>query len=858
VPLENQIEKLAKSASLVDGHDPVGLVALQEEFLELAQNASAPELEPIVGQATYCSDLLGQMVMREIEDTDEALKQLFQCIEYAQEAIDCVANGQPIPQLPNDETQSSQVDRELLTDWLSSCDGLLCEVESHTLALDGSEDQESHIAEIRRHLHTLKGECGVLSLSLAQRLCHETESMLDREIGSQRGFPTDAVLAFVDWVKVYASRLGDNPMALPPEHAALEQLLTAEYSDDPVSPVPSASNTLPEHAPEESETINMPTDSDACVCFNLEGGEDENLVDFLCEAREHIAAAEGALLELEQDYTDAELINTVFRAFHTVKGVAGFLHLEPIVQLAHNAEYLLDEARTGSITLNSAYLNLILQSCDMLASLLSALEGQEAPRQNDLDELINTLKKALECSPEMTTGTTQHQEATATVATEPEQNAPQTTTAQPVNPPNEHSTPEAIPVDKAAVKKEAVRAKADITVKVNNTRLDNLVTMVGELVIAQQMVLQDDNIAEIKDQRFQRNLVHTGKIIRDLQEVAMSLRMVTVKGTFQKMARLVRDVSMRAGKKIQFHMEGEETELDRTVVDEIGDPLVHIIRNACDHGIEMPEDRIAAGKPAIGNLTLRAYHQGGSIMIELEDDGKGLDRDRILKKAIDQGLIPADRDPSSIPDSEVFGLIMLPGFSTADKVTDISGRGVGMDVVRRNIEALRGKLEIDSVRGKGTKFRMALPLTMAIIDGMVVQVGEQRYVIPTLAIERSYRPTAEDLHTIIGRGEMAMVRGALLPIYRLNRLFELSGAVDDLTEALLIVLELNDSRCCLVVDQILGQQQVVIKSLGQGIKQQPGVSGGAILGDGRVALIIDVGGLITQATRHTETHKQLS
>jgi two-component system chemotaxis sensor kinase CheA len=851
--LESQIEQLAKSATLVDGQDPVGLVSLQELFQSLAHDATAPELEPVADQAMFCSELLGQLVMREIEDVDEAFKQMFQCIEYAQEAIDCVTKGKPAPTPPGEKLSGDQeappIDRELLAEWLSSCDGLLGEVEANTLALETSKEPDTLIADLRRHVHTLKGECGVLSLGLAQRMCHEAESLVDRETGAGRAFPSDAVLCLVDWLKLYATRLGDNPRSLPPEHADLEQALMssggeAETADTADSANASASDSVgPAPAADTGELVD----------FELEGGEDENLVDFLCEAREHIAAAEAALLELEQDFTDSELINTVFRAFHTVKGVAGFLHLQPIVDLAHNAEFLLDEARKEAITLNSAYLNLILQSCDMLAALLAALEGQDAPVRFELDTLITALQKALECSPEETGAATPAAAAPAPAATPAAAPEAAPEAAAPVA-----ATPQAAPPAAAppAAKKEAKRSKADITVKVNNTRLDTLVTMVGELVIAQQMVLQDDNITEIKDQRFQRNLVHTGKIIRDLQEVAMSLRMVTVKGTFQKMARLVRDVSLRAGKKIQFHMEGEETELDRTVVDEIGDPLVHIIRNACDHGVETPEDRVAAGKSETGNLTLRAYHQGGSIMIELQDDGQGLDRDRILKKAVDQGLIAADRDPASIPDSEAFNLIMLPGFSTAEKVTDISGRGVGMDVVRRNIEALRGTLEIDSVRGQGTKFRMALPLTMAIIDGMVVQVGEQRYVIPTLAIERSYRPTHDDLHTVAGRGEMAAVRGALLPIYRLNRLFDLSGAVEDLTEGLLIVLERGESRCCLVVDQILGQQQVVIKSLGQGIKHQPGVSGGAILGDGRVALIIDVGGLIDQATRPNENLKQ--
>ncbi|MEM1423199.1 MAG: chemotaxis protein CheA, partial [Planctomycetota bacterium] len=385
------------------------------------------------------------------------------------------------------------------------------------------------------------------------------------------------------------------------------------------------------------------------------------------------------------------------------------------------------------------------------------------------------------------------------------------------------------------------------SVKVNTQRLDALLDMVGELAIGQQMIVQDPHIDAIDDQRTVRNLSQTSKIIRDLQEVAMSLRMVTLRGTFQKMARLVRDLAAKSGKKIAFHIEGEDTELDRNVVEEIGDPLVHMVRNACDHGIETPAERVAAGKPEQGNLTLRAMHRGGSIVIELEDDGRGLNREKILDKAYDRGVIPADRDRSDVPDYEAFNLIFAAGFSTAEQVTDISGRGVGMDVVRRNIEALRGKIAINSEKNKGSRFELSLPLTMAIIDGMIVRVGTQRYVIPTLSIEQSFRPTPDQIKTTMGRGETALVRGSLLPVYRMNRMFAMDEGSDSFDDSLLVVLESNDQRCCLLVDELLGQQQVVIKSLGGGITRLPGVSGGAILGDGRVALIIDVGGIFALA-----------
>lgn len=324
----------------------------------------------------------------------------------------------------------------------------------------------------------------------------------------------------------------------------------------------------------------------------------------------------------------------------------------------------------------------------------------------------------------------------------------------------------------------------------------------------------------------------------------MSLRMVTVKATFQKMARLVRDVAAKSGKKVALSITGEDTELDRNVVEQISDPLVHMIRNAVDHGIEAPKDRAAAGKDEQGQLSLLAYHQGGSIVIEIRDDGRGIDRTRVFEKAVKKGLVPPDTNLSQLSATEVFNMIFLPGFSTAEQVTDLSGRGVGMDVVRRNIEALRGKIEIESTVGEGTTFRMRLPLTLAIIDGMIVRVGQSRYVIPTLSIEQSFRPEIDDVHYVVDRGECVRVRGAVLPLYRLKAIFDQADGCEQLSDGILIVVEVDGQRSCLFVDEIVGQQQVVIKSLGLSRDRCVGLSGGAIMTDGKVALIVDVGSLV--------------
>jgi len=311
------------------------------------------------------------------------------------------------------------------------------------------------------------------------------------------------------------------------------------------------------------------------------------------------------------------------------------------------------------------------------------------------------------------------------------------------------------------------------------------------------------------------------------------------------MARLVRDLSRKSGKQINFITHGEDTELDRNVVDQISDPLVHMVRNSIDHGIEAcAEDRIAAGKEAAGVVQLRAFHQAGNIVIEIEDDGRGLDKDKILAKAIKNGVVDPGQDLS---DAEIYKLIFHAGLSTAEKITSISGRGVGMDVVKKNIESLRGKVEITSQKGKGTVFSIRLPLTLAIIEGQVIRIGNQKYIIPILSIERCLRPSKQQLSTVQAKGEMAYVQGELLPVVRLYRQFGVTPDSKDPTEASLVVVEEDGRKGALMVDELLDQQQTVIKSLGESFGEIKGVSGGAIMGDGRVSLILDVPGLLESA-----------
>lgn len=565
-----------------------------------------------------------------------------------------------------------------------------------------------------------------------------------------------------------------------------------------------------------------------------------------------VSNALGALSDLEEELLSVEsagerldeTIAGIRRTVHTLKAEFGVLNMLSPQALCHQAETTIDAIQESGalfpVDTMLAFGDLIKQFVDSLAEDVKADFGDPEPMLNTLRQIAQQAPRCLDddgeplVSIEAATAVQAAMVALLAPTTVPASASTTAAAAAVVTPPPP-------PIKK---KTAARAARVERTIKVSTTRLDMLVDMVGELVIAQSMVLQDPAIQCLDGQTLARNIGQVGKITRDLQEAAMSLRMVTVKSTFQKMARLVRDVASKSGKRVALGIAGEETELDRNVVEQISDPLVHMIRNAIDHGIEQPAVRTSVGKDEEGQLSLSAYHQGGSIVIEIRDDGRGLDRDRVFAKAVSKGLISNDATSHAMTDGEVFNMIFLPGFSTAEAVTDLSGRGVGMDVVRRNIEALRGKIEIESTLGSGTVFRLRLPLTLAIIDGMIVRVGQSRFVVPTLSIEQSFRPNAEDVHHVVDRGECVHVRGAVLPVYRLKEIFDQADGGADLGEGILIVVEVDGHRSCLFVDEILGQQQVVIKSLGMSRERNVGLSGGAIMTDGRVALIIDVGTLV--------------
>jgi len=583
------------------------------------------------------------------------------------------------------------------------------------------------------------------------------------------------------------------------------------------------------------------------------GDSDKELVrDFVMESREHVSSIELNLLSLETNPEDMQVIDAVFRPFHSIKGVAGFLNLSDIHRLSHCVESLLDSARSGSLSVTNEVIDLVLSSVDLLKILLDDLEGAVS-RGETLPcraEAVDAFVKSLESfqSENDSVGDFRHRKVGDILVAQGVVDANRVEEAARLSKTSGRKLGEelihtglATARDVSLALREQRRARENASVvRMDTAKLDGLVDTIGELVIAQSMVLQNKRLESVDDEKLHKDIVQLRRITGDLQRVSMSMRMIPIRNTFQKMIRLVRDLCRKSGKDAILEMEGEDTEIDRHMVEDIYEPLVHLVRNAVDHGIESPEERMEAGKPSQGRLLLISEQRAGQILIEIRDDGRGLDTARIRERAIAKGFLPREEQRS---DEDVHQLIFRAGFSTKEEVTDISGRGVGMDVVKKSVEDLRGKLEVSSSPGQGARFRLKLPLTMAIIDGMVLRVGRERYVAPTIAMKEFLQPSPEACFKVRNREEMIRVREDLIPLVRLHEIFEVEPDHVNPWEGLVLIVNEDDRLYGFLADEILGRQEVVIKGLGASMRHVQGVSGGAIMGDGRVVLILDVRGI---------------
>lgn len=621
----------------------------------------------------------------------------------------------------------------------------------------------------------------------------------------------------------------------------------------------------PAQAPQETSAKDTSAGAAGVDLVKVAGEEDLLLyTEFVAEAQETLTNVESDLLELEENPSSGELINNLFRAIHSLKGAAGFLGISTVNVLCHETETVMDKLRKKTAKVTPEMMDVFLKVVDVLKLVNDGLNASsqkaktsmpgatlEIPRR-DIDSLVRRLSSIGQAKPEIT--------AEEAPETEGEGRLGDILLHKQVISPSQLEVAlksqkhlGEILVDMGAVdtgtlgealkEQEDKRKKVTVTaLKVDTEKLDSLMDLVGELVITQSIVAHDKTLQIEGNKSLLKSVSGLGKITKNIQDHVMSLRMVQLKQTFQKMSRLTRDLSKKMKKQMIFHISGEETEIDKTIIEELNDPLVHLIRNAMDHGVETPEERLAQGKNPVGNVRLSAYHKGGNVYIEIKDDGKGLDKEKILKKAVEKNLVTPGVEPT---EQEIFNLVFLPGFSTAAKVTDVSGRGVGMDVVKSNIDRLGGKVEISSKAGGGSTFTIKLPLTMAIVDGMIVKIGAERFIIPTVSIRESIRPKAEEVSTVKRQGEMMNIRGRLLPLIRLHQSLKVKNAAcKNPCDGLVIIVESDEKVYGLMVDDLLGQQQVVIKNLGKRFKGLPGISGGTILGDGRVGLILDVSGVV--------------
>ena len=729
---------------------------------------------------------------------------------------------------------------------------------------------------------------------------------LDERSAADARFTEETIASFNDWHPWLGTALtawahGQPCAALPAgwavataAQAAPPAAAAAKATAQTPAPAPAKSQapaTTPAKAKAKAVAVTEADDQfkDQQVDISITAGDDELVQLFCAEAQDLLQDIEQGVLVLETDPSDATTINTLFRAFHTFKGNLGVMKLVVLQQLTHELESLLDAARRGTFQLGRESFDVILAGEDVLKRYveeLSKLLGSPdqkttipLPIPRLIAKVRGLLAEGRSAAPAAAPTPPAKPAAPAAVKPQPVAApaavATEKVAAAPVKPPQPAVAPapaatavapvpapplsaplEPAPADSAsaaAAPKAQQRSSASTAsgiVRVDTLKLDSLIDLVGELVIAQSMVVQNTEVTTVNDGHLSRSLGQLRGITSDLQRTAMSLRMVPIRNTFQKMARLVRDLALQQGKDIQLVLQGEDTELDRTIVEELGDPLIHMIRNSADHGIEPADQRLAKGKAAAGTITLRAFHQGGLIVIEIKDDGRGLNPDRIRAKAIERGLI---RDDESLDEESIFELIFAPGFSTAEQVTDLSGRGVGMDVVRRNIEKMRGTVEIQSVVDRGTTFTISLPLTLAIIEGLLVGVGDQRYIVPTLSVRESFRPLPGMVSTVQGRGEMVSVRGRLTPMLRLGRHLNTPSRAVDPTQGIVVVVESGQESRCLFVDELIGKQEVVIKSLGDMFRNQTEFAGAAILGDGRVGLILDINSLVKLKSKNGDT-----
>ncbi len=747
----------------------------------------------------------------------------------------------------------------------------------------GSGDDVESLNMVFRLFHSVKGSAGFLEFDRVKTLTHEAEALLEVFIKEKIPYTQEAldviyqtIDALRDMVKAVEADFSDESCSDAAAMQAARIALVIDTLRHGQTSGPSFAESkgnqdgqgAPDPSPDSSPSLGNPSDN--VVRLN-ELVTRDMAEKFIAESADLLEKVERDALSLETSTAKDEAVHSMFRAVHTVKGNAGFFDYGTLEATCMDLEQVLDGARKKSVPANEALVNTVLSRVDALRTLLATV------RYVDEDE-STTEPQETEVPPESTAPVQPESVLAATTPALSVASAPATPKAT-LSKDTYHPLGEIlvdigavqeteirralevqekplgkILVDAGSVKPEDVDKALEIQrslspdrskseeilrreIRVDTMKLDKLFDLVGELITSVSMVGNSPDLEGLKLDHFQKSFNALAKISREIQETTMMIRMIPLEGLFHKMARLVRDLSRKFDKPVDFQVSGEETEMDKNVIEQVSDPLVHILRNALDHGLEFPDARTASGKAPTGVLSLDARYEGSEIWISVKDDGAGLDRNRILTKAMDRGLVKGD--PSLVSDKEVWAYIFEPGFSTAEKVSEVSGRGVGMDVVKRNLEKIRGRVDIRTESGKGTEFILQIPLTMAIIDGITVRAGSSRFSIPLNDILEFFKARPEQL-TYTDKGQATInLRGGVMPLLKLGEIFSVSDAITEPTEGTILVVQSAGKRACLLIDEVVGNHQIVIKSLSEYLGKVEGISGCAILGDGGVSFIID-------------------
>ncbi len=739
---------------------------------------------------------------------------------------------------------------ELFPDYLADARECLERISEILLALERGEEDPELIPDLFRQWHIIKGGAGLMGFHGVEGVAHAAEDALGSVKRGERPFTpalAAALLQAHDAIRTLLEELREKGEAVTDPSGVIEGLRAAadaEAAEAPAGPAPSDGSPA-EPPPAEGSS----------------GGEDEEILrEFFLESWEIMEELDQDLVTLEENPDDKELLNKIFRAAHTLKGSSSFLGFEQISRVTHRVEDIFNKLRRDEMALTPEAMDVVLEATDRVRKLLEAAQNGTAPPA--VDDVLGALAETLEGGRPRRLGE---------ILVEDEGVPPEAVEEALKDKPPDRPLGEVL-VEKAVVSPDVVKrslakqkepprprpSRAEQTIRVDVDRLDALMNLVGELVLAKNRLarLRGEMEERLGGEPLVEDLTETSAqidlVASDLQIAVMKTRLVPIGKVFRKYPRMVRDLSRSLGKEIRLEIEGENTELDKSVVETIGDPLVHLIRNAADHGIETPQERVRAGKRREGTVRLAACHEGNHIVVTVEDDGRGMDPESLKAKAVEKGIL-SPQEAAAMSPKEAYNLIFAPGFSTAEQITNVSGRGVGMDVVRTNIQQLNGLIEIDSTPGQGTRVEVRIPLTLAIIQALLVRCGSEVYAIPLVSVVETVRVEPGQIQSLDGFPVLRL-REQVVPLIRLEGLLRVPGREPPEREYV-VVLGLAEKRVGVVVDGLLGEEEVVIKSLGGYLSDTPAIAGATIRGDGRVTLILDVTQVLELAGKNRSARK---